>query len=77
MTARHVTRGHDPLLTPRATQWQHERARGPILPMARTRRRFYDPATRTFDPFAREAIATILAAPAVMLIAALAMAVMP
>lgn len=41
MTARHTTRGRDPLTTVPQTQWQAQRARGPILPMQQPRRRWW------------------------------------
>jgi len=36
--ARFHTRGKDPLVTPRQTQWQSQRMRGEILPMEQPRR---------------------------------------
>lgn len=36
--ARFHTQGRDPLVTPRQTVWQRERARGAILPMEEPRR---------------------------------------
>lgn len=41
MTARHHRRGRDPLIVAPQTQWQAERMRGPILPMAQPRRRWW------------------------------------
>lgn len=41
MTARFTTRGSDPLATPPRTQWQRQRASGPLLPMAQPRRAWW------------------------------------
>ena len=41
MTARFEKRGRDVLLNPPQTQWQKERARGPLLPMEQPRRRWW------------------------------------
>ncbi|KEZ17692.1 hypothetical protein CP98_03175 [Sphingobium yanoikuyae] len=38
MTVRFHTTGRDPLVVPRTTPWQRERAGGPILPMRQPRR---------------------------------------
>ena len=41
MTGRFTTRGSDMLTTPPRTQWQRERASGPLLPMVQPRRRWW------------------------------------
>lgn len=41
MTARFTNRGADPLLTPQRTQWQRQRASGPLLPLESPRRRWW------------------------------------
>jgi len=41
MSVRFHSTGRDPLLSAPQTQWQRERARGPILPMEQPRRLWF------------------------------------